>query len=447
MLKSKCAVYLPALSDAYLRYVPGSSFPRSAPISPDDLNFLDPNNRLFYYPYALTSAGQTNGVISQHNSMLDLRNKAKTTVVADSGGFQIQSGQIPFHGTATAQKMLTWMEDVGDYSMILDFPTGGISAGNMTLHYHRLVREGHGPTLAGMNAQNQLGDEFNACLLQTIINNNDFIQYRDSGKTRLLNVLQGRNEAESKVWYDAVKHFPFEDWSFAGQHQSSFTILLNRIFDMIHDGKLENVEWIHVLGTSKPFAGAILTTLQRCLRRYVNPDIQISFDSASPFRNAAFNGIYLGALLDKTGWSFATMALPDIDPALRNLPLKDFIDVALPDEERENSWGWFDETLNIVRAHTGISKQITAADILQNAKGGADSVGTALLMNHNTQAMIDAFEHINQMVFSDEAVPQNMPKDIWSCMYAVEMLFDKHFHQPHQFIHDYAGVLDRFAHL
>lgn len=446
MLKSKYAVYLPALSDAYLRYVPGSSFPRSAPVGPDDLNFLDPNNRLFYYPYALTSAGQTNGVISQHNSMLDLRDKDKTTVVADSGGFQIQGGQT-FHGTATAQKMLSWMENVGDYSMVLDFPTGGIGAGNMTVHYDRLVREGHGPTLAGMNAQNQLGDEFNACLLQTIINNNDFVQHRVSGKTRLLNVLQGRNEAESKAWYEAVKHFPFEDWSFAGQHQSSFTMLLNRIFDMIHDGKLEKVEWIHVLGTSKPFVGAILTTLQRRLRQYVNPNIQISFDSASPFRSAAFNGIYLGAVLDKKGWAFATTELARIDPSLRNLPLKEFIDVALPDKQNKESWGWFDETINIARAHTGISKQITAADILQNAKGGADSVGTALLMNHNTQAMIDTFAQINRMVVSDEAVPQGMPTDIWSCMYAVEMLFDKHFHEPHQFIHDYADVLDRFAHV
>ena len=447
MLKSRYAVYLPALSDAYLRYVPGSSFPRSAPISPDDLNFLDPNNRLFHYPYALTSAGQTNGVKSQHVSMLDLRDKTKTTVVADSGGFQIQSGQIPFRGTATAQKMLAWMEDVGDYSMILDFPTGGISAGNMTVHFNRLVQEGHGPTLATMNAQNQLGDEFNACLLQTIINNNDFVQHRNPTKTRLLNVLQGRNEAESKTWYEAVKHLPFEDWSFAGQHQSSFTMLLNRIFDMIHDGKLEKVEWIHVLGTSKPFAGAILTTLQRRLRQYVNPNIQISFDSASPFRNAAFNGIYLGAMLDKEGWSFATKELAQIDPSLRNLPLKDFIDIALPVKERMNSWGWFDETYNIVRAHTGISKVITAADILQNAKGGADSVGTALLMNHNTQAMIDTFEHINEIVFSDEATPQNMPTDVWRVMYSVELLFDKHFDRAHQFIKDFSGSLDLFAHL
>lgn len=447
MLKSKYAVYLPALSDAYLRYVPGSNFPRSAPIGPDDLNFLDPNNRLFHYPYALTSAGQTNGVISQHISMLDVRDKSKTKVVADSGGFQIQGGQIPFHGTATAQKMLAWMEDVGDYSMILDFPTGGISAGNMTVHFNRLVREGHGPTLASMNTQNQLGDEFNACLLQTIINNKDFETYRDPNKTRLLNVLQGRNEAESKAWYEAVKHFPFEDWSFAGQHQSSFTIFLNRIFDMIHDGKLEKVEWIHVLGTSKPFAGAILTTLQRRLRQYVNPDIQISFDSASPSRSAAFNGICTGAILDKKGWSFATKELAQIDPSLRNLPLKEFIELARPDEENEDSWGWFDETCNIIRANTGISKLITAADILQNAKGGADSVGTVLLMNHNTQAMIDIFEQINQIVSSDEAVPQDMPYDIWQVMALVEMLFDKHFHQPHQFIRDCAGALDRFAHL
>src|SRR5690606_12559576 len=104
------------------------------------------------------------------------------------------------------------------------------------------------------------------------------------------------------------------------------------------------------------------------------------------------------------------------------------------------SWGWFDETCNIIRANTGISKLITAADILQNAKGGADSVGTVLLMNHNTQAMIDIFEQINQIVSSDEAVPQDMPYDIWQVMALVEMLFDKYFHQPHQFIRHCAGA-------
>lgn len=445
MQKSDSAVYLPALSEAYVAYQPGSSFSRSIPVVPDDLNFLDPGKGLFHYPFALTSAGQTKGKISVTPNMLTTRDRDNTVVLADSGGFQIQGGKMLF-GPLTSETMLRWMEHMGDHSMILDFPTGGIAAKTVKAHHERLIQS-HQPQLNALMQQNGLSWEFNTCLLQTLINNDDFLALRKPHETRLLNVVQGRSEAESKAWYEAVKHYPFEDWAFAGKHQSSFSMILSRIFDMLDDGKLDQVEWIHVLGTSKPFAGAILTVLQQCLRERLGTSIQISFDSASPFRNAAFNGIYLGAWLDRDGWSFVAGRLPKIDPAHRELKLNEYVFEAFQYPNQLTALRRKDGFRNAVPGMTAIGDRVTPNDILQNVKGGADPVGVVLLMNHNTQVMIDTFRAINDILADPAPVSEFIPNTIWSVISLVRQAFHKASKDVHQFIADTKTELDRFAHL
>lgn len=139
------AIYLPAISETYARHDVSQPFPRDLKIHSSDLDYLDPANRLFHYPYALYSAGQAaksdNSV--QKNHLLSARDRSSSIILADSGGYQIQQGTIPFKGAATTLRMLRWMEKNGDYSMVLDFPTGGISRGNMTKHRKRLEAEGH----------------------------------------------------------------------------------------------------------------------------------------------------------------------------------------------------------------------------------------------------------------------------------------------------------------
>lgn len=445
MPQSDCAVYLPALSEAYVAYQPGSSFPRPLPVVPDDLNFLDPNKGLFHYPFALTSAGQTKGKIATAPNMLTTRDRDNTVVLADSGGFQIQGGKMPF-GPQTSEAMLRWMEHMGDHSMILDFPTGGIAAKTVKAHYDRL-EQSHQHQLSALMQQNGLSWEFNTCLLQTRINNDDFVAKRVPGSTRLLNVVQGRSEAESKAWYEAVKHYPFEDWAFAGKHQSSFTMILNRIFDMLDDGKLDQVEWLHVLGTSKPFAAAILTVLQQCLRQRLGTNIQISFDSASPFRNAAFNGIYIGAWLDRDGWSFGTAKLAKIDPAHRGLTLNEYIFDAFQYPNQLTALKNLDGFRNVVPGKTAIGSLVSPNDILQGSTGGADPVGVVLLMNHNTQVMIDTFAAINEIVVDPAPVSEFIPNSIWRVLNLVRQAFQKAPKGVHQFIADTKTELDRFAHL
>lgn len=56
---SEQAVYAPALSPNYVKFANGTKRPIvGAPYSRNDFNFLNPQSQLFFYPWALYSAGQ-----------------------------------------------------------------------------------------------------------------------------------------------------------------------------------------------------------------------------------------------------------------------------------------------------------------------------------------------------------------------------------------------------
>lgn len=89
-----CAVFLPSLSKPFSEfgYPKNGSFERPQPFKPTDLNFLDPNNPLFFYPYALYSAGtilkETN-LTYNPNNIVTQRDRDQTKIVCDSGGYSV----------------------------------------------------------------------------------------------------------------------------------------------------------------------------------------------------------------------------------------------------------------------------------------------------------------------------------------------------------------------
>lgn len=146
------------------------------------------------------------------------------------------------------------------------------------------------------------------CLPETVFAQSGLFRAKPkAGATELLNVLQGRNEAESKAWYEAVKGYGLEGWAFAGAHQNSFSLLLNRLRDMRNDGLLQTAKWIHILGISTPSIAYLFNALQRCVTD-INPDLQITFDTAGPFISAAKFQAMMAHRLDKDGWAFAAPA-------------------------------------------------------------------------------------------------------------------------------------------
>jgi hypothetical protein len=340
------ARFTPAISEMYVRYVNAEKPKREPPIPREELNFFNPNTSLFYLPNALYSAGQAakSSGIAERKDMVTGRDRGPTTVLGDSGGFQIQTGAIKFEGDKTRDRMMRWMEANCDWSMILDFPTGGIQIGNIDRHLERLESvtgflqaikkhdDGtveylenldktplwetvQSPDFGNKQALDDLiiknGQDvtdknvrlFYACMLQTMINNDYFVANRVPGATKFLNVVQGRDRHESKNWYENVKHYPFEGWSLASHHKENFEMSLGRILDMRDDGLLTDRDWMHFLGVGKFQHGCVYTTIQREVRKQVNENFTISYDVSSPFTLAAYGKVFLGYNLNKDSWS------------------------------------------------------------------------------------------------------------------------------------------------
>jgi len=335
------ALFLPSISMIYAKIVSMVEYnmrdkmPEGLPNGLKDLNFLDPANSLFYYPVALYSAGHAILDPAEswvQESMVQQRDRSNTVMIGDSGGFQAATGVLkyPWHRKPkqtdgehqrdkddVRMKLLRWLEATADYSMVLDWPT------------YALVKFGLDP-VTGASLHPSL-KSFKDCLDGSMENHHFFIKNRKEGATKFLNVLQGRNMEEGDIWWDAAKDLPFESWAFSNVQASNFTLNLRRLIIMRDEGYLQGREWLHYLGNGKIKAGCALTSVQRALRRYVDPQLTISFDAASPFVMTAKGQMYYGHEL--SGNSVGFKGGPIVDrKELKNNPqlLNDWIMENLP---------------------------------------------------------------------------------------------------------------------
>ncbi|WP_313664324.1 hypothetical protein [Shinella sp.] len=446
-IKSAHALYMPAISANFAKLGHSQHFKHNFSFAESDLNFLDPAAGLFHYPYALYSAGQaaeTDGAAKQKD-IVSQRDRDRTTVIGDSGGFQIQQGTIKFTGDATCERMLRWMEDRADYSMTLDFPTGGISSGNVARHTARLDAARQ---VTSMSVANGLSLDYNACLLQSLRNLDYFVAKRRPGKTNLLNVLQGRTERESRVWYDAVKGYPLEGWAFAGAHQSAFSMTTARLLDMYDDGLLQHAKWIHFLGISTLEPAYLFTTLLRCLRRY-NPEIGVSFDTSSPFLAAANFNMYTSFRFDKHGCAlisapFAEHASPDDTRTLNEMSRDLAKEVTIARE------GTPALLFTMPPIKTAIGSKVTVAEIceVRDNRLRVTTDGVWILMNHNVEVFKQAFEALNDS-FDENQLDDDVPVRVRAAKVAVEKIFEerefKGAHAARELLQECAALLDVFA--
>lgn len=419
--KSEHAIYLPAISANYAKLGHSVHLKGSFSFSEKDLNFLDPSSGLFHYPYALYSAGQaakTDGA-AKMNSIVSHRNRDLTTVIGDSGGFQIQEGTIKFAGDATCKRMLRWMEHHADYSMTLDFPTGGISSGNVAQHTARLNSSGE---ITAMSAANGLSLDYNACLKQSLLNLDYFVANRVPGKTNFLNVIQGRTERESKVWYEGVKSYPLEGIAFAGAHQSAFSLTVARLLDMYDDGILQSAKWIHFLGISTLEPAYLFNTLLRCIRSY-NSSIGISFDTSSPFISAANFNMYTTFRYDKYGCGLATISFPEhVGPGdsrtLNELARGSLRDIVVKRGAAPEI------KFPLLPVETAIGSKVYASKIceIQDGRLRVTTDGVWVLMNHNVEVFKKTFESLNKS-FDQNPLHDNMGVHVRGAKVAIELIF------------------------
>lgn len=312
------AIFLPSISGFYNtfiskqqqeEYVPKERIPAGFEEGIEGCNFLNEDKAYYSYDHALYSAGHAQLDINKsqvQEAMVQKRDKGKTWILGDSGGFQIGKGVINFDwqrfweqkgdagyvGSADKTRMaiLNWLEFTADYSMILDIPAWAAAPVN---------RERTGLT------------SFNDCLKGTLFNNDFFLKHR-LGATKFLNVLQGGNNTEADIWYDAVKHYQFEGWAMGGNNMRDIDLAIRRLITLRDEGLLDpGRDVVHFLGTSKLEWAVILTAIQRKLRETTNPNLKITYDCASPFIATAHGQVYTQHVHRNDRFSYIMDKAPD----------------------------------------------------------------------------------------------------------------------------------------
>ena len=127
-LQKDYAVYLPAISSFYSTYIAKQRLgefvsedrvPKGFDRGIEGMNFLNEEEGYFTYKYGLYSAGHAQLDLTksvEQESMIQQRQRNKTMILGDSGGYQIGKGVLKFdwlnfegkEANATRQKILEW---------------------------------------------------------------------------------------------------------------------------------------------------------------------------------------------------------------------------------------------------------------------------------------------------------------------------------------------------
>ena len=399
------AVFLPALSGFYATYVgkqrhdPNYVDPARIPADFENgiegLNWLNPDAAYFPYHWSLYSAGHAELDVNKHSPKEDMvrnRDRSRSFILGDSGGFQIGKGvwegDWKNPNCPKAQKkrelVLTWMDAYMDYGMCLDIPAW-------------VARSPAGAKATGIST-------YDEAVEGTYINNDWFINNR-TGACKFLNVLQGENHADADDWYNRMKKYcdpqqypgrHFNGWAMGGQNMCDVHLVLKRLVALRYDNLLQEGihDWMHFLGTSKLEWACLLTDIQRAVRKYVNPKFTISFDCASPFLASANGQIYIQTEIeDRSKWTYRMV--PSVDDKKYATDTRRFRDAVLQD--------------NLFKAFTEspISQRCTIKDICiykpgdlnkinKEGKTSWDSFSYAIQMGHNVWSHLTAVQEANR---------------------------------------------------
>jgi len=416
-LQKDYAVYLPAISSFYENYiskqrlgefVSPDRIPKGFDRGIEGMNFLNEEEGYFTYRYALYSAGHAQLDLEKaidQESMVQQRERGKTVIVGDSGGYQIGKGVLKFDwldfegkaANATRQKILEWLEMTADWSMMLDVPTWACD------HIHS--------PKTGLKT-------FDDCLDKTRFNNDYFLQNR-LGQTKWLNVLQGGDWDTAEKWYQGVKEFSdpkgkyagkeAEGWAMGGANMCKMDITLKRLMTMREDGLLKGKNWMHFLGTAQLDWSCYLTLIQRQLRKHINEELTISFDCASPFIATAHGLVYTNAQHTNKRWSVIMDKAPDNKSLAgsdipfpfesetgRRLTMSDiaYYDLGERKTDAELNGTKFD---HLNPEHYHVVPRKNKLDKIPN-KTSWDSFAYALMMGHNVECHIVAVQRAQQLM-------------------------------------------------
>lgn len=455
------AKYLPAISGFYTThlgkdladetFVPQERLTRKFEFGLQGLNFLDPEYSYFHYKYGLYSAGHAERNLDKcddREPMIHKRHR-DTVIVGDSGGFQIATGVIKLdwskvmtkEGDPLREEILRYLEHTADWSMTLDVPAFA--------------------ALPPLSAKTGL-TKFEDCLEVTEYNLKYFMQNRVPGKTKFLNVLSGSSNQTSKTWYQRVKNYSIpaevvkmgytedrtlEGWAFAGVNMRDMQTALEMLIQLREDDLLKDKDWIHFLGIGRLDWACYLTSIERQLKKY-NPNINISFDAASPFVAAggyALSYNYnkfdhdqltyaMGRGLDDKSLKGSKMAMPFQGPIMERCTVGDICVMGPGDLNKQGKEG----------------------------KTSWDTTTYAIIMGHNVYNHIQAVQEINRLADIEYAIRKVdyqdwvkkkfktpisdfVPNNILYFNAFVEELFSRDYAGAMQLLSDYETVLNSIS--
>lgn len=442
--RSQYAVFLPAISGFYATFIGKQQVgnyvdPARMPVGiqdMDSMNWLDSQKALFPYRWSLYSGGHANLDLTKEDASENMVRKREpgTFMLGDSGGFQIAKGlwegewrdpnsaevqqkladlaalgpqqtvnakgkTVTVNPLADYQKLLdaaqkkrssvlTWLDTISDYGMILDIPTW-------------VIHDKKASDACGITTLDE-------AVAATKYNNLYFMAHRKGkkqGGAKFLNVLQGDNHSSADAWYAEMKEFcdptvypdtHFDGWAMGGQNMCDVHLVLKRLVALRYDNLLQEGvhDWMHFLGTSKLEWAVLLTDIQRAVRKYVNPNFTISFDCASPFLATANGQVYHHIDLPHNDkWCYRMS--PIVDDKKYAADTRQFGPAVLADGLINH----FDES--------PISQQLQMKDICiykpgdlnkigKEGKTSWDSFSYALLMGHNVWTHIEAVQRANR---------------------------------------------------
>jgi hypothetical protein len=237
-------------------------------------------------------------------------------------------------------------------------------------------------------------------LIDLSVDNLKYIKANTNGDTKWLNVLQGTEANDSKLWWDAVKRYRMGGWALAGgvgwrgglENVLYYTLLMRD-----DNAFARGQDWLHVLGVSQPTWAVLLTAIQRAIRKHCkNPNMRVSYDSASPFQaGGARQQVvrYPKFTKDFTTWTMSAHEAP-VNPIYAKNG-KDFhFPYASPLGDLL--------TLNHLNVRGG-----------EFQRGAYDAVSNHILTNHNVWVYVRGLLEANELAFmhvseADKAVPQKL---------------------------------------
>jgi len=173
--------------------------------------------------------------------------------------------------------------------------------------------------------------------------------------------------------------------------------VLERLLDLRDDDLLKDKDWIHFLGIGRLDWACYLTAIERAIKKYYNPNVNVSFDAASPFVAAggyalAYNYNYYspGKLtyamsrgLDNKSLKGTSYAMPFGGPIMERLTTGDICVMGPGDKNKHGKEG----------------------------KTSWDTTSYALIMGHNVYNHIAAVQEINRLADIEIATKGHHYKD------------------------------------